>query len=40
MEEYMSELEIDRVDIYDRKNWRKNVMNRNSSPIVKRNINL
>ena len=36
----MAELEIDREDIYDRQNWSRNVVNRNSNPIVNRTINL
>ena len=32
--------EIDREDICARKNWRENVINRNSNPIVNRTINL
>ena len=35
----MVELEIDRENIHDRENWRKNVMKRNSNPIGKRTIN-
>ena len=40
VEEYMAELEIDREDICIKKNWRRNVMNRNSNLIVNRTINL
>ena len=36
----MAELGIDRKDIYVRKSWRKNVMNRNSNPIIKLTIDL
>ena len=35
----MAELEIDRVDVHDRKKWRKNVVKRKSNPIGKRTIN-
>ena len=36
----MAELDINREDICARKNWRRNVMNKNSNPIVNRTINL
>ena len=36
----MAELDINREDICARKNWRRNVMNRNSNPTVNRTINL
>ena len=36
----MAKLEIDREDISARKNWKRNVMNKNSNPIVNRTINL
>ena len=39
VEEEMAELEIDIEDIYDWKNWRRNVMNRNPNPIINRTIN-
>ena len=35
----ITELEIDKEDVHDRKKWRKNVMERKSSPIGKRTIN-
>ena len=37
----MAELEIDKEDIHDRSNWKKNVnvMMRKSNPIGKRTIN-
>ena len=35
----MTELEIDREDVLDKKKWRKNVMKRKSNPIGKRIIN-
>ena len=35
----MAELEIDKVDVYDRKKWRRNVMKRKSNSIGKRTIN-
>ena len=35
----MSELEIDKEDVHDRKKWRGNVMKRKSNPIGKRTIN-
>ena len=35
----MSELEIDREEIYDRKKWRQNVMRGKSNPIGKQTIN-
>ena len=35
----MSELEIDREDVHDRKKWRKNVIKRKANPIGKRTIN-
>ena len=34
----MTELEIDREDVHDRKKWSKNVMKRKSNPIRKRTI--
>ena len=34
----MTELEIDRKDVHDRKKWRKNVMKRKSNRIGKRTI--
>ena len=40
MEEYLAELDFDREDICTRTNWRKNVMNRDSYPIVNRTIHL
>ena len=36
----MAELDINREDICVRKNWRRNVMNRNSNPTVNRTIHL
>ena len=35
----MAEPEIDKDDVHDRKNWRRNVMKRESKPIGKRTIN-
>ena len=35
----MAEREIDREDVHDRKEWRKNVMKRKSNPIGKQTIN-
>ena len=35
----MAELEIDKEDVHDRKEWRRNVMKRKSNPIGKRTIN-
>ena len=35
----MTELEIDKEDVHDRKKWRRNVMKRKSNPIRKRTIN-
>ena len=35
----MTELEIDKEDVHDRRKWRRNVMTRKSNPIGKRTIN-
>ena len=35
----MTELEIDKEDVHDRKKWRMTVMKRESNPIGKRTIN-
>ena len=35
----MTELEIDKEDVHDRKKWKRNVMKRKSNPIGKRTIN-
>ena len=35
----MAKLEIDKEDVHDRKNWRRNVVKRKSNPIEKRTIN-
>ena len=35
----MAELEIDKEDVHDRREWRRNVVKRNSNPIGKRTIN-
>ena len=35
----MTELEIDKEDVHDRRKWRRNVMKRKSNPIGKRTIN-
>ena len=34
----MTDLEISREDVHDRKKWRKNVLKRKSNPIGKRTI--
>ena len=39
VESDMTELEIDREDVHDRKKWRKNVMKRKSNPNGKQTLN-
>ena len=35
----VAELEIDKEDVHDRRNWRRNIVKRKSNPIGKRSIN-
>ena len=39
LESDMTELQIDREDVHDRKKWRRNVMKKKSNPIGKQTIN-